>query len=283
MFRRFQWNTKILEHMTDQGFERLTVLKIVNASNLINVYALVQFDRTDPQTNYEGIFRNDMVINGSFGEFRVNISASVIQGQSFPRIKVQITNFKYLWSVSVDPWNCENLESIVKRVPRVLWEASNGTQLASNPIPIGQTVDFSCPLGLQLSEDTDGFDQFDNKFSLVCTVLTRYDEPVTWPRCVPRCGHTIEPPASSLMNKVPLKTYVPAGQFAQYVCNDTSLGVERGGSEFLNVLCMNDTTYDYPPNGTWPVCAKRTTTMSPGESFLNFHCEFYDKKKQILF
>ncbi|XP_059082838.1 uncharacterized protein LOC131880270 [Tigriopus californicus] len=235
------WNSKVLKHMPDKGFERATVLRIVNASNLINVFALLQFAQADAKTIYEGIFNANMATNGSFGQFRVNVSASGI----------------------TDPWNCENLTSIIQRVPRVLWEASEGTQLASNPIPIGQTVDFACPEGLQLSEDIDGFDKYDNKFSLVCTVLTRYDEPEAWPQCVPRCGDTIEPPASSLMNKVPLNTYVPAGKFAHYVCNDTSLGVERGGSEFLKVLCMNDATYDYPPNGTWPVCAKRTTTMSP--------------------
>eukprot|EP00095_Tigriopus_kingsejongensis_P001421 maker-scaffold2440_size15721-snap-gene-0.4 protein:Tk01421 transcript:maker-scaffold2440_size15721-snap-gene-0.4-mRNA-1 annotation:"hypothetical protein CAPTEDRAFT_227166" len=128
---------------------------------------------------------------------------------------------------------------------------------------MGSTVDFSCPDDLMLNQDTDGFEKHDNHFSLLCTVLGRYDEPAEWPKCVPRCGELQDPPSHSLMNKVPLITWVPAGQFARFVCNDTTLGVERSSTEFLEVECQENREYNYPPNDTWPVCRTRTTTMSP--------------------
>ena len=96
-------------------------------------------------------------------------------------------------------------------------------------------------------------------------------EPYHWPNCRKPCPLALPAPdAVSAMRAVDPKTRVPEGKFGQYVCNDTSLGVDKGPSEFLNVLCQCDEatgacSYDVPPDGEWPRCKSRTTTVSPGK------------------
>jgi hypothetical protein len=41
-------------------------------------------------------------------------------------------------------------------------------------VPIGTTIDLKCPNGTQLDEDTDMFDPFDYKYTLLCTSLRKH-------------------------------------------------------------------------------------------------------------
>jgi hypothetical protein len=63
------------------------------------------------------------------------------------------------------------------------------------------------------------------------------------------------------------KINVPAGKFGRYVCTNPEYGIDKGPSEYLNVLCRNDSTYDTAPNTEWPTCRERTTTIRPGQFF----------------
>ena len=113
------------------------------------------------------------------------------------------------------------------KVPTSLWDAS-GLDGTTKP-KIGTTINFKCPENTQLSHDNDGYHAYDEKFTILCSTRKVYDTPKTWPKCVNFCPMRIPyvpPSKTGLMGVEPLNT-IPSGQFGQYRCQDTTLGVDR--------------------------------------------------------
>ena len=116
-------------------------------------------------------------------------------------------------------------------VPSDIWSASD---LDENMSPIiGTTIDFVCPEGLKLSHDNDGFNSFDDKFTILCTTRKTYDIPkevTDWPSCVKSCPKRL-PYIPSLdetgLVRIDAQNTIPAGQSGKYICSDTNLGINR--------------------------------------------------------
>lgn len=88
-----------------------------------------------------------------------------------------------------------------------MWNATvsdPGAPVSENLKPkIGETVNFICPGEKMLSDDKDNFNEFDNKFSLLCTSVGRYKEPSTWPECKTGCSRRLpDPPEIAEMTAV---------------------------------------------------------------------------------
>ena len=116
-------------------------------------------------------------------------------------------------------------------VPSDVWSASD---LEENMSPIvGTTIDFVCPEGLKLSHDNDGFNSWDDKFTILCTTRKTYDIPKEvsdWPSCVKSCPKHL-PYIPSLVEtglvRIDAQNTIPAGQSGKYICSDTNLGINR--------------------------------------------------------
>ena len=105
---------------------------------------------------------------------------------------------------------------------------------------IGTTIDFVCPEGLKLSHDNDGFNSFDDKFTILCTTRKTYDIPkevTDWPSCVKSCPKRL-PYIPSLdetgLVRIDAQNTIPAGQSGKYICSDTNLGINRVKMIFYN-------------------------------------------------
>ena len=159
---------------------------------------------------------------------------------------------------------CPAISSLQSKMSADLWEAST---LDSNIQPkVGTTIDFQCPSGKQLSIDSDGYHANDDKFTVLCTTRGNYEVPRNWPTCVRFCPIRMpyKPLSKTGLVGVEGLNTVPSGKYGRYICQDTSLGVDRGPSEFFKVQCNPDGYYDVPKNvRDWPICMARTTTMSP--------------------
>ena len=112
-------------------------------------------------------------------------------------------------------------------MPKKLWDASN-LNPAVKP-KIGTTIDLKCPENTQLSDDNDGFHAFDEKFTILCSTRKVYDTPKKWPKCVNFCPIRIPyvpQRRTGLIGVEPLNT-VPSGKYGKYMCEDSTLGVDR--------------------------------------------------------
>lgn len=79
----------------------------------------------------------------------------------------------------------------------------NGLVTPATEPAIGETVNFICPGIKILSDDKDNFNEFDNAFSLLCTVVERYKAPTTWPECNTGCSRELPtPPPESGMHAI---------------------------------------------------------------------------------
>ena len=94
------------------------------------------------------------------------------------------------------PEKCKKLSTLKPIISSEIWSASN---LDEEYTPtIGTTIDLVCPEGLKLSHENDGFNPFDDKFTILCTTRTTFDIPKeisAWPTCVKvhkqDCKHVI--------------------------------------------------------------------------------------------
>ena len=102
------------------------------------------------------------------------------------------------------------------KVPPEIWNATmtpNGPMNVNYTPAIGETVNFGCPGAKILSDDKDNFNEFDNKFSLLCTVVGRYKEPFTWPQCKVGCSRQLPaPPAISGLQEITPNLEVRTGK-----------------------------------------------------------------------
>ena len=159
---------------------------------------------------------------------------------------------------------CPAISSLQSKMSADLWEAS--TLDTNNQPKAGTTIDFQCPSDKQLSDDSDTYHAYDDKFTVLCTTRGNYDVPRNWPTCVRFCPIRIPYKPLNKTGLVGVEGWntVPSGKYGQYICQDTSLGVDRGPSEFFKVTCNADGYYDVPQKlRDWPICMARTTTMSP--------------------
>ena len=83
------------------------------------------------------------------------------------------------------PEKCKKLSTLKPIISSEIWSASN---LDEEFTPtVGTTIDLVCPEGLKLSHENDGFNAFDDKFTILCTTRTTFDTPKeknAWPTCV---------------------------------------------------------------------------------------------------
>ena len=143
----------------------------------------------------------------------------------------KIPFLSHFFSFLKGPSNCKELSSLKPVVPSDIWSASD---LDENMSPIiGTTIDFVCPEGLKLSHDNDGFNSFDDKFTILCTTRKTYDIPkevTDWPSCVKSCPKRL-PYIPSLdetgLVRIDAQNTIPAGQSGKYICSDTNLGINR--------------------------------------------------------
>ena len=134
------------------------------------------------------------------------------------------------------------MSSLKPVVPSDVWSASD---LDENMSPIiGTTIDFVCPEGLKLSHDNDGFNSWDDKFTILCTTRKTYDIPKEvsdWPSCVKSCPKRL-PYIPSLdetgLVRIDAQNTIPAGQSGKYICSDTNLGINRVKMIFYKFSCM---------------------------------------------
>eukprot|EP00095_Tigriopus_kingsejongensis_P003837 maker-scaffold1297_size49794-snap-gene-0.8 protein:Tk03837 transcript:maker-scaffold1297_size49794-snap-gene-0.8-mRNA-1 annotation:"PREDICTED: mucin-16-like" len=136
------------------GFERVSVLSFEPgpSQNGLFVNAIVQFGpeavgknaTEDYKTAWEALGVTDL------GKFTLD--------QAFELIAEQDT--------------CPPLSMMEKWVPSEIWSASNVT--GNERIPMGQTVDFQCPLNKKLSFDNDTFVWNDDKYSVLCNPFLKY-------------------------------------------------------------------------------------------------------------
>ena len=80
--------------------------------------------------------------------------------------------------------------------------------------------------------DNDGYNPSDDKYTILCTTRKTYNIPkktTDWPTCVKSCPRqlTYLPLQKTGLIRTEAPNTVPAGQYGQYVCADTSLGVDR--------------------------------------------------------
>ena len=113
------------------------------------------------------------------------------------------------------------------KVPKSLWDASEFE--ATTKPKVGTTIDFKCPENTQLSDDNDGYHPFDDRFTILCSTRKLYDTPKNWPKCVNFCPIRIPyvPPSKTGLIGVQAQNNIPKGKFGRYVCQDTTLGVDR--------------------------------------------------------
>ena len=160
--------------------------------------------------------------------------------------------------------SCPAISSLQPKVSPDLWQASNLDP--SKKPKFGTTINFQCPSTKQLSDDNDGYHRFDEKFTVVCTTRGNYDTPRHWPQCVESCPIRIPyvPLNKTGLIGVQGMNTVPSGKYGRYICQDTTLGVDRGPSEYFQVACNEEGNYEVPKKvRDWPICMIRTTTMSP--------------------
>lgn len=158
----------------------------------------------------------------------------------------------------------ETLEKCPKvstlNIPQDIISASNLEQ--DQDFEIGQTFHLKCPQGLKLSFDNDTIDHWDDLFSVTCLPILRYSNEIYWPTCVKDCKVCLPPaPVNSGLIPIVPPNSIAIGDFAQYQCLDSSLGVNEADTEFLNVKCVDEDEFDLPVK--WPICMPRTTTVSP--------------------
>ena len=97
-------------------------------------------------------------------------------------------------------------------------------------------------------------------------LTTYFDDSVSeyWPKCVKSCKKCLpDPPELTGLIPVQPDHQIPVGQFANYICKDTTLGTDSGPSEYFKVQCIAENTFDLPTEYGWPICLPRTTTIPP--------------------
>ena len=92
-----------------------------------------------------------------------------------------------------------------------------------------------------------------------------------------------KPPVKSGMKPVLPTNTIPAGKYGQYVCADSSHGVEKGPHNVFRVLCLSNGSYQVPTEKDWPVCYTKTTTVSPGWCFTGTSWCFKSMKNLLRF
>ena len=108
----------------------------------------------------------------------------------------------------------------------MLWSASGLDPEAS--YKIGQTFNLQCPDGLKISHDNDTYNAWDDVYTISCTPLLKYTISDYWPTCVQSCKLCLpNPPERTGLVPVQPKNTIPVGGYGQYICLDTTLGIDE--------------------------------------------------------
>ena len=142
-----------------------------------------------------------------------------------------VANFSQIFPEKFSNFNlssvekCPKLGTLKAKIPQEIWETSELSEELQ--LEIGQSLSLKCPENLKISQDNDSFSGWDDIFSLSCTPLKILSETEYFPKCVEYCNECL-PEAPQLTGLTPLKPLntIPVGGFAQYICTDTSLGVD---------------------------------------------------------
>ena len=140
----------------------------------------------------------------------------------------------YKWMVAntsiTDPDVCEPFSKTLKfLVPQIIWNTTNVNE--TETLVVGTTVDWICPSDTKLSRDDDGYNGYDDKYTILCTTRSVFDTPkktVDWPQCGKSCMRRLPyvPLEKTGLIGMDSENTVPSGQYGTYRCIDTTLGVE---------------------------------------------------------
>jgi hypothetical protein len=228
--------------MMDAGFESAIILSMSKPENEtlsgLIISAIVQFttdfDKTDYEAEWNVLTSNNQLYNWLIDD--TNITGTF--GHS--NIKYKPKAFlKYTPCLYLDPYTCQSLSTIKPLAPADIWTA---TALDGTVTPrVGTTINLVCPDGLKISNDDDGYNAFDDKYTILCTTRQTYDVPrkaVDWPTCVQSCWMKLpyQPLAKTGLISVDAVNTVPSGKSGQYMCEDPSLGVDRVHNSDFNHL-----------------------------------------------
>lgn len=226
--------------MQTAKFEALVIVSMEKGSSTgVDVTAFVQFAGAITKADYEAEWSDLSEAKTKLDKYALTTTEDVVSA----------------------PELCPELNTIQANVPADIWTASGLD--ANLQLSVGSSVNFMCPSDKKLSMDNDGFNDHDDKYTVTCTTRKSLKAPKVWPTCVAPCWRRLPvPPGKTGLSPVVPPNTIPAGQYGKYICNDTTLGVNQGPSEYFPVMCRSDSTYAVPIE-SWPVCQARTTTISP--------------------
>ncbi len=208
-----QWNELLLNNtaMVEAEFEALVILSMSLPQN----------------ESYSGLFITAML---TFGQ-EIDAETYEQTWNLLSNNSQKLLDWKVGESEVSMPDKCSQVSELKDLMPKDIWDES-GLDPETTPT-MGTTLDVKCPDHLQLSQDNDGFNDSDGKFTILCSTRKVFNAPKKmeeWPTCVKSCPRRlpyIPVKETTGLVRVDSTSTIPSGQKGKYMCEDTNLGLER--------------------------------------------------------